>query len=536
MSSTDPRDDLAFADSALDQRLEHEPSVTGDGVPSGNVFSPIGRAPRERGLFCNRTLNMRAIRAIGYDMDYTLVHYFIAAWEERAYAHVKTRLTALGLPVQNLEFDLGAIIRGLIIDTKLGNVVKANRFGYVKRAFHGTKPLSFEALRATYAREIVDLNEKRWVFLNTLFSLSEGCMFSQLVDLYDAGELPGVHGYLDLYELTRKHVDFAHMEGKLKAEIMADPSRFVALDADAALALLDQKQAGKVLMLITNSEWFFTKAMMSYAFDRFLPKSMTFRDLFDLVIVGAQKPGFFSAGPLMFEIASDDGLLRPLQGPLEKGKAYFGGHAGIVESFLGLSGDEILYVGDHIYGDVNVSKQLLRWRTALIVREIEEEIVSSERARDDLSKLTATMIEKEHYERDQALLRLDLLRRKGGYGPRSERTDLEITEALSQIKNRIVALDEKASPLARGASEITNANWGPLMWAGNDKSHFAKQIERHADIYTSRVSNFAFATPFVYLRSPRGTLPHDAAPNPLPAQETAPLSVAPRALSGSGND
>jgi hypothetical protein len=34
-------------------------------------------------------------------------------------------------------------------------------------------------------------------------------------------------------------------------------------------------------------------------------------------------------------------------------------------------------------------------------------------------------------------------------------------------------------------------------------------MERYADIYTSRVSNFLHATPFVYLRSPRGSMPHD---------------------------
>ncbi len=32
-------------------------------------------APPQRGVFANRTLNLRSIRAIGYDMDYTLVHY-----------------------------------------------------------------------------------------------------------------------------------------------------------------------------------------------------------------------------------------------------------------------------------------------------------------------------------------------------------------------------------------------------------------------------------------------------------------------------
>ena len=44
-----------------------------------------------------------------------------------------------------------------------------------------------------------------------------------------------------------------------------------------------------------------------------------------------------------------------------------------------------------------------------------------------------------------------------------------------------------------------------------DKSHLARQIERYADVYTSRVSNLLALTPFVYLRSPRGSLPHDLA-------------------------
>ncbi|MEE8143506.1 MAG: 5'-nucleotidase domain-containing protein, partial [Planctomycetota bacterium] len=56
---------------------------------------------------------------------------------------------------------------------------------------------------------------------------------------------------------------------------------------------------------------------------------------------------------------------------------------------------------------------------------------------------------------------------------------------------------------------LSSSRWGLLMRAGNDKSHLARQIERHADIYTSRVSNFLFATPYAYLRSPSGSLPHD---------------------------
>ena len=49
------------------------------------------------------------------------------------------------------------------------------------------------------------------------------------------------------------------------------------------------------------------------------------------------------------------------------------------------------------------------------------------------------------------------------------------------------------------------------MRAGNDKSLFARQVERYADVYTSRVSNLRYETPFGYLRAARGSLPHDNA-------------------------
>ncbi len=44
----------------------------------------------------------------------------------------------------------------------------------------------------------------------------------------------------------------AHVEGKLKAEIIQDPERYVSRDPEMAQTLLDQRQAGKALLLITN--------------------------------------------------------------------------------------------------------------------------------------------------------------------------------------------------------------------------------------------------------------------------------------------
>jgi HAD superfamily 5'-nucleotidase-like hydrolase len=453
---------------------------------------------------------MRSIKVIGYDMDYTLVHYRVEHWERRSYAHLRDKLGQRGWPVAGLELDPELVVRGLVVDAELGNLVKANRFGFVKAASHGTRRLGYDELRERYARTIVDLSEPRFVFLNTLFSLSEGCMFAQLVDLLDQGRIgDAALGYHDLYGIVRAQSDAAHMEGELKAEIIADPGRYVEHDEEVVLALLDQHHAGKKLALITNSEWPYTLAMMRHAFDRFLSAGRTWRDLFDLVIVGARKPTFFEQRSPLCEVIDEQGLLRPQVGPLRTGGAYFGGDAQAVERHFGCTGDEILYVGDHLYGDVHVSKSLLRWRTCLVLRELEEEVSAVEGTRGDLERLAELMREKEGLEWRHYQLRLDLQRGRQGYGPRPALDESEITRKMGKLRGRMQALDERIAPLARGAGEVPNRHWGMLMRAGNDKSQLARQVERYADVYTSRVSNFLFATPFCYLRSPRGSLPHD---------------------------
>lgn len=466
--------------------------------------------PAERRIFCNRTLNLRSIKAVGFDMDYTLIHYHTAEWERRAYHGVRKRLLEDGFPVKRLQFDPTLIKLGLIIDTELGNVVKANRFGYIKRACHGTTPLSFDEQRAVYGRVQIDLAEPRWQFMNTLFALSEACMYSQMVDLLDKGKLGPQIGYSDLYKIVRSRIDETHVEGSLKGEIISEPHLFVELDAEVPLALLDLKHAGKKLLLITNSEWHYTSAMMQYAFDRFLPGGMTWRDLFDLVIVEARKPDFFNVQKSIFEVVDEtQGLLRPFIGRLKEKGVYLGGNASLIEQGLGLSGEEFLYIGDHIYADVLVSKNILRWRTALVVRELEQDLESNRAFQAKQQTLRKLMAQKELLEHEYSLLRLDLQRLNLGYGPRPKRKAPDIRKSIQELRNQVIALDEQIGPLAKEASELTSTLWGPLMRAGNDKSYLARQIERYADIYTSRLSNLVVQTPFVYLRAPGGGLPHD---------------------------
>ncbi|MFP6685242.1 MAG: HAD-IG family 5'-nucleotidase, partial [Polyangiaceae bacterium] len=397
------------------------------------------------------------------------------------------------------------------IDIDYGNMLKVNRFGYVKTAYHGTVAMDYDVLRSTYGRTIVDLSETRYRFLNTLFALSEACMFAQLVDRFDRGELPeDVKSLRDLYDSVRASIDATHMEGELKAEIVSQPERYVDLDPDTVLTLLDQHHAGKKLALITNSEWSYTSSMMSYTFDRFLPDGVGWRDLFDLVIVAARKPSFFeNRDPVLSVVDSQRGLLKPHVGPLVSHGAYFGGNAALVEQHFNATGDEILYLGDHIYGDVHVSKNVLRWRTGLILRELEDELAAVHESLAEQAKIAELMRQKERLEYEYYQLRVELQRHKRSYGPVPERTVSSLNSKMSSLRDSLKVLDDEIAPLAKAANRVHNRRWGLLMRAGNDKSQLARQIERYADIYTSRVSNFSFATPFVYLRSPRGSLPHD---------------------------
>jgi len=461
-------------------------------------------------VFGNRTLNLRAIRAIGYDMDYTLVHYREEEWERRAYEHARRRLSERGWPVGDLEFDYTQVTRGLVVDLELGNLLKVTRFGYVVRAAHGTGTLAFEEQRRLYSRTIVDLEEPRYFFLNTLFSISEATLFSQLVDHLDAGSLQDVHSYAQLHQTVRDAVDAVHMEGALKGEILDDPERFVVPDAELPATLIDQRAAGKQLLLITNSEWQYVDRILRYSLDSHLPAGSSWRELFDVVIVAARKPAFFGAGSPLYEVADAQGdLLEPAPGGLRAGACFHGGSAALVERHIGASGDEILYVGDHVYADVHVSKQVLRWRTALILRELEDEIRREVGFAPRLTELEALMSEKANLEQESCDVQLGLQRIPSGKKPSGEGGRDALERRAQKIRRELQRLDERVAPLAKASAELGETPWGPLMRAGNDKSLLARQVERYADIYTSRASNLGRVTPFAYLRAPRTTLPHD---------------------------
>lgn len=253
----------------------------------------------------------------------------------------------------------------------------------------------------------------------------------------------------------------------------------------------------------------YVEPILTFSFDPFLPNSIKWRDLFDIIIVGARKPEFFTFPMPVFEVVNDEGFLREHRGPLTPGHIYLGANARLVEQSLGLAGDEIMYVGDHIFTDVNISKNISRWRTALVVRELEDEIEAVDGFAPEQAKLIALMEAKERLESQYCSIRLAAQRIRQGYGPRENVEIRDLHRQMSELHSSIVDIDSRLAPIAQASAQLLNKNWGLLMRTGIDKSHLARQIERYADIYTARVSNFLHVTPSAFLRSSRGSLPHD---------------------------
>ena len=115
----------------------------------------------EEKVYVNRTLNLRKIRYLGFDMDHTLVRYKSAAFEQTTHELVLENLLTRGYPgaVKELPFDYDLAIRGLVIDKQKGNLLKVSRHGAIRAAYHGVKPLEFALQKQEYASTYIDLRD-----------------------------------------------------------------------------------------------------------------------------------------------------------------------------------------------------------------------------------------------------------------------------------------------------------------------------------------------------------------------------------------
>ncbi len=446
-----------------------------------------------RRIFTNRNLRMESIEAIGFDMDHTVAVYKTERFNRLTFDMAIAALIRdknYSQRITEVTWESAGAIRGPCVDKKLGNLLKIDGYGHISRARHGLKFLDKAEKKRQYPRGRIRIGKDRYRIFDTLFDMPEGILYAGLVEMKDRvdGLLP--MSYRTLYNDIRAAVDTLHADGSLKACITADLGDYFEKDPNLVPTLEKFRRAGKKLFLLTNSEAEYTAAVMDFLVGG---KPGSWERLFDLVICFACKPGYF--------VAQGDGQPVPQGGlplmPNRKGNCYVGGDSFFLERVIGSTADNILYFGDHTYGDILRSKKSVGWRTAMIVPEVEEEVAAMVPLRAEWQQMGAI----------EELLE-DLVMEKDFL--------LSGTEADGKAKVRLAELDKligealgQRARLQRNLRSVFNPHWESLFREGRAASRLGRQITDFACVYTGRVSNFLNYPADKFFARPVEILPHE---------------------------
>jgi HAD superfamily 5'-nucleotidase-like hydrolase len=463
---------------------------------------------------------MDRIKAIGFDMDHTLIMYNREAFESLAFVETLKKFIAAGYPEElgKLTFKPNFLIRGLLIDMERGNILKVDGHKYCKIAYHGTTPLSKESRHSLY--NSASFKAQEFLSVDTFFALSEVQLFVEIVDYMEKNPKSIKKTYREIYADLRKFIDLSHADGSIKNTVMANPEKFVHRDKHLATTLMRLIDGGKTLFLLTNSGWDYTNTLMNYILTDENEEFPNWRDYFQYTIVGSGKPGFFTGSQPFYEVMTESSLLKTHNGALHPGRVYLGGNATLFQNLARFRGDEILYVGDHIFGDIMQSKGKLNWRTLLVVEELEGELEKLVQLRPLFHEIQTKIHEKEALDENIQILRSKLasIRRhviisnRVGDSKKAHHLEKEREKYDEKLSLKLQSLNNLAAEIKSLLSkkeEALHPQWGELMKVGLERSRFAHQVEGFACTYTSRVSNLRFYSPQKQFTSFHDILPHD---------------------------
>ncbi|MGH0162044.1 UNVERIFIED_CONTAM: hypothetical protein FKN15_070481 [Acipenser sinensis] len=363
-------------------------------------------------IFVNRSL---ALECYGFDMDYTIATYKSPQYEELCFELLLDRLVSIGYPHEILQYKYDPTFptRGLVFDTLYGNLLKVDTHGNILVCTHGFMFLKGSREPEALLIELPSFLEAHFV----LFSFLETYLYACLVNFftnctryinwqkgYKHGDL--FMSFCSMFQDVRDAMNYVHDTGILKEKTLENLEKYVIKDTTSQelfypvpypmkiepldlmrcqpfidflfilslpvfqprlpLLLSRIKEVASVF-LATNSDYCYT--------DPSTPKK-PWRSYFDLVVVDTRKPLFFGEGTVLRQVDRDTGKLRigTYTGDLQHGTVYSGGSSDIICDLLRVKGKDILYVGDHIFGDILKSKKRQGWKTYLVVPELAKEL------------------------------------------------------------------------------------------------------------------------------------------------------------------
>ncbi|KAM7533641.1 hypothetical protein Aperf_G00000122135 [Anoplocephala perfoliata] len=286
-------------------------------------------------------------------MDYTIAQYKSPDYEELAFQIFRDRLIDIGYAEElcTFTYEPSFPIRGLWFDTLYGTFLKLDQFSNVLVCLRGFNVIPRSESMKMYPNKFSKYDELRIVIMDTLIS-----------------------------------------QGELRKKTMEDLDRYIEKNKDLPLLLDKLCSRGRMVFLLTNSDFTYSQAVMKYLSEEPCDakgKIRPWTSYFDFILTDAKKPLFFDEGTLLRAVDETGRLsLGHHIGPLQTGKIYSGdvvnestcgvdflqGSCEVFTQLIGARGKDVLYTGDHIFGAILRSKKKVGWRTFLIIPELTNEI------------------------------------------------------------------------------------------------------------------------------------------------------------------
>lgn len=438
---------------------------------------------------------------IGLDMDHTLVRYHTEKFEHLVYQFaVEALVTEKNYPdsIKSLNFEFNDAIRGLVIDTQNGNILKLSRYGLIKQCRHGTELKTYKEQTQFYRTTYIDLNDHNYMAIDTAFSIALCVLYGQLVDLKD--KHPNLFpNYRQIALDTIDTIDKVHAKGEMKSHILKNHKEYIQIDPEVVAGIKRFINFGKEFFILTNSDYHYTKQLLAITIQPFLEPNQHINDIFPYIITLANKPRFFYDNLNFLKVHEDSEYMSNINGPITPG-IYQGGNAKKFTKDLNLNDDEILYIGDHIYGDIVRLKKDCNWRTALVVEELGDEINRQQAAQPIEYQIIDFMKIKQELEIEYAW---ELTQEPSNIHQRPQNPKLENLQA------KIFDIDKKLTQLIKEQDGFFNKKWGKIFRAGAEETFFAFQAERYACIYMEKLEDLLSLPPVAYFRAYRRMLGHD---------------------------
>ncbi|KAJ9593389.1 hypothetical protein L9F63_015093 [Diploptera punctata] len=439
---------------------------------------------------CNE-LDLKEVNVYGFDYDYTLAHYkpsmdFLLYKLGRDTLIEKYKYPA---EIAKLDYKPGFAVRGLHYDIEKGLLLKIDSFLQIQlgTVYRGLSPVPDEEVLRLYKNRIIPI---AYVESQVKNVQDVKIKMVQLADLFSVPEIGLLCNVAEYFE--RNHIDY-HPEilfRDVKHSVQSGhPVMHKIVEENVAEYLEQSKDirkffdrlvaAKKQLFLVTNSPFRFVNKGMQ------LLVGEDWRNYFDVVIVQARKPKFFTDESRPFRVYDFESKMQLWDRvtSLDKGKIYYEGTVKQLQDMTGWRGEQVLYFGDHPYSDLADVTLEHGWRTGAIISELNHEI---ETLNDPEFKLNCNWLQ----------MLTQLIEDHQDYESPEQKEVLELWE-------------KERDELRQNIKTVFNKQFGSVFRTYHNPTYFSRRLFRFADIYMSSLTNLLNYSVKHTFYPRRGVMPHE---------------------------